>query len=97
LLGEEIALAAHRAKIQMAVEQIQKEAERLASGVVGLTRSAAGMPCAMPSPPILRILMLPLSACRSGNLAAQQAAGNGMFLTPEEVKNPFGLTTWSNI
>ena len=41
IVREEIALAAHRAKIQMSVEQIQKEAARLASGVVGLTRSAA--------------------------------------------------------
>lgn len=38
---EEIARALHRARAPMEVERIRREADRLASGVVGLTRSAA--------------------------------------------------------
>jgi SpoVK/Ycf46/Vps4 family AAA+-type ATPase len=38
---EEIAIAAHRARSPMDVKRMQEEAGRLASGVVGLTRSAA--------------------------------------------------------
>jgi hypothetical protein len=38
---EELALAAHRAHVLLAVEAIRSEAPRLASGMVGLTRSAA--------------------------------------------------------
>lgn len=38
---EEICLATHRARLSIDVEQIRNEAQRLASGTVGLTRSAA--------------------------------------------------------
>ena len=38
---EELAVAAHRARVGMGVERIRAEADRLASGLVGLTRSAA--------------------------------------------------------
>lgn len=38
---EEIALATHRARVPMAIDRIRSEAGQLASGLVGLTRSAA--------------------------------------------------------
>lgn len=38
---EEVALAIHRVRVPMTVEQIRSEAGQLASGLVGLTRSAA--------------------------------------------------------
>lgn len=41
LAREEIAIAAHRARMQMDVPRIQEEGLRLAGGVVGLTHSAA--------------------------------------------------------
>lgn len=88
---EEIALAIHRARVPMTIEQVRSEAGQLASGLVGLTRSAARdalRDALAPDPRDLERAFARLQQRKATQLRRELAMN---VLDTAEVEEPIGL------